>query len=188
MLLQVPTQAQRQMPHPPPSTLHRPVCEWCDHEPPRVPQVLIRVVKAGVGLAHAAVILLPVEAELAQPLKRIACVAAHSEELVDDVSSVHLNGDQGHNLGPLHLGQLPTNSLRELVQHCHLFLLEAAQCLLVTAVEGLLAVSSPLDLTGCDTQLGREREEEEERERRRKGEEGREPNTVYIGSYTWLKT
>lgn len=43
-------------------------------------------------------VLVPVEAQLADPLKVIGVGAAHFAQLLNHVPSVHLNGDQRHNL------------------------------------------------------------------------------------------
>ena len=101
--------------------------------------------------------LVPVDSKLAQPVKSVDVIAACLNQLLDDVTGVHLDGHQGHNLGTLDLGQVPSNGLGELVQHGHLLLLETLQWPLVPTLlgggEGFGHVLCPLDLTGCDAHL-----------------------------------
>ena len=45
--------------------------------------------------------LLPVQTELAKPIKIVDIIAAHLVQLVDDVTGMHLDRHQGHNFGAL---------------------------------------------------------------------------------------
>lgn len=43
-------------------------------------------------------VLVPVEAKLTDPLKVVSIGTAHLAKLLDHIPSMHLNGDEGHNL------------------------------------------------------------------------------------------
>ena len=78
--------------------------------------------------------LLPVQPQLALPLERRRIGDLLLDQLIDDVTRVHLDGHQGDDLHALHLGEVGADGLGELGQHRDLFLLEALQRLLVAAV------------------------------------------------------
>lgn len=46
-------------------------------------------------------VLVPVEAQLTDPLKIIGVGAAHLAQLLNHIPSMHLNGDESHNLQPV---------------------------------------------------------------------------------------
>ena len=53
-----------------------PVCERRDHQTPCVAQILVGVLDCGVGDPHQAVGILPVVAELSQPVEVVLCAHA----------------------------------------------------------------------------------------------------------------
>jgi hypothetical protein len=97
------------------------ICERGDDETARVPEVLIPVREVGVRLAHDTValrpcILLPVEAKLHEPLKRVLVNVGDLEELVEHVTRVHLDCDEGNKLLSLHLVGCVAHCLGQFVQ------------------------------------------------------------------------
>ena len=78
--------------------------------------------------------LFPVEPELTLPFKGSCISHLLLDELVNNVSGMHLYGDQGHNLVSLHLGEVSSDGLRELAERGYLLLFEAFQWFLVSPV------------------------------------------------------
>lgn len=76
------------------------ICERCDHQPRSVAQILISIWERGITDADAAVVdaLVPVCAELADPLETLDIVTAAFCDLLDHVSGVRINGDHVHDL------------------------------------------------------------------------------------------
>ena len=55
--------------------------------------------------------LLPVEPELAEPVKGILVGATCLDQFVNDITSMNLYGNQGNNLETLNLGQVASDGL-----------------------------------------------------------------------------
>jgi hypothetical protein len=64
--------------------------------------------------------LLPVEAQLTEPVEGTDVAAAHLGQLVQDVAGVHLHRDQRHDLQPQDLGQVAPDGVRVAVEQGHL--------------------------------------------------------------------
>ena len=98
--------------------------------------------------------LLPVQPQLTLPLKRRRIGDLLLDQLIDDVTRVHLDGHQGDDLHALHLGEVGADSLRELGQHGDLLLLQALQWLLVAAVfDQTQACRSPASMSVLATHV-----------------------------------
>ena len=74
-------------------TPHPPVSKGSDDESPGVAKILVAVVEVSVGLSDGAVVLLPVQPQLTQPLKGLPAAAATLQHLLDDLSSMNLTTD-----------------------------------------------------------------------------------------------
>ncbi len=69
---------------------YSPIRQRGDDEPAGIAEVLVAVVKDGVCLSDGTVVLLPVQAELTQPLKSLPTVAATFQHLVNNLTSMDL--------------------------------------------------------------------------------------------------
>lgn len=67
--------------------------------------------------SHPCTHLVPVESQLAEPLKGIHVIAACLGQLIDDIPSVNLHCDQSHDLQTKDFRQIATDNLRIALKH-----------------------------------------------------------------------
>ena len=105
------------------------ICEWCDHQAPTIANILIAVDGRPItnsndtgfeivwGVAHKVHTLravVPVKAQLRQPLEVGAVRDLCNGHLFHNVTAVHINGDQGDDLVAHILAQLGLDAFDQL--------------------------------------------------------------------------
>ena len=88
--------------------LYAPVSEWCDDKASSVTQVLVRVSELRVTDISETVplFLVPAMPQLTQPRKRLCAINLLCNQFTDDVTRVHVNGADSHDLLAVALGQI----------------------------------------------------------------------------------
>jgi len=100
------------------------ICQWRDYKTRRITQVLVRVQELGVANVDigVAVDIAPACAQLRLPRKGTSRIGLHQNHFEHDITSVHVNGTNGHNLLTIALWQVAEQKGDEIVELSNLLL------------------------------------------------------------------
>lgn len=138
-----------------------PVSEWGDDKSRGVPQVLVRVAElsvTNVGIAVLVVVVPPVS-ELRQPGEGLRAVHLGGNQFAHHVTSMHINGTDGHDLLSISRGQLTQQQSNQVVQLLHLLFVVVFQSIFVPFLQpskGNVDLCCPPNLCATESHLGRE--------------------------------
>jgi hypothetical protein len=137
------------------------VGERRDDEAARVAQVLVSIERLRIGLLDDAALrtaLLPIEAQLEEPLKVVDRRAAGRDHPRDRVAAVHLDGDDGDDLLAVEIAERAAHHVAQLVEQRDLLLLGLAHRALGALAERdkrLCALVGPRNLAAAERELAR---------------------------------
>ena len=134
------------------------VCKWGNHKSGSIAKIFVRVFKACVSNSDQAVVLWPVELKLTLPLELLWFTNVFLNQLVHQISTFGVHGNETHQFLPHGFAQIASNHPNELREQFNRFFVEVLERIHVSIGyfdEAFFNASAPDNVIDQQGNLGR---------------------------------